>query len=210
MARTREFFSSILAGMMISIGGLVYLIVGSVGGALFFGTGLFGILFLGLNLYTGRIGYLLEKNASYLIDLLLSWLGNLIGCFATAWLFSQTRLAANPAVMDNVKKICATKLNDSPLSMMILAVFCGLLVFIAVEAFKTSPNHVVQIAFVFLPIAVFILCGFEHVVADMFYFSMAGMWSVKTLLWILAVTLGNSIGALILPLYRKCFGIKKI
>ena len=50
---------------------------------------------------------------------------------------------------------------------------------------------------------VFILCGFEHCVANMFYFSVANAWSGKTVLYLLVMTLGNSCGGLILPLCRK-------
>ena len=44
----------------------------------------------------------------------------------------------------------------------------------------------------------FILCGFEHCIANMFYFSLAGMWSGKALLYILIMTLGNAVGDMVL------------
>ena len=47
---------------------------------------------------------------------------------------------------------------------------------------------------VFLCVMVFILSGFEHCIANMYYFSVAGVWSKDTFLLILLMTLGNSIG----------------
>ncbi|MCD8045811.1 MAG: formate/nitrite transporter family protein [Clostridiales bacterium] len=50
---------------------------------------------------------------------------------------------------------------------------------------------------------VFILCGFEHCVADMFYFSVAGVWSGQAVLRLLVISAGNAVGAVIFPLVRK-------
>lgn len=46
---------------------------------------------------------------------------------------------------------------------------------------------------VFLSVVAFILCSFEHRVANMYYFSVTGMWSSKTLLYLLVMTLGNAV-----------------
>jgi formate/nitrite transporter FocA (FNT family) len=70
-----------------------------------------------------------------------------------------------------------------------------MLMFTAVDAFKNeklpAPCRPIM---VFLCVMVFILSGFEHCIANMYYFSVAGVWSTDTLLLILLMTLGNSIG----------------
>ena len=48
----------------------------------------------------------------------------------------------------------------------IYGIFCGMLMYIAVAGFNSSRNFI----FVFVPVATFILCGFNHCIADMFYF----------------------------------------
>ena len=53
-----------------------------------------------------------------------------------------------------------------------------------------------------IDVMVFILCGYEHCVADMFYFTVAGVWSLDTLLRLLIITLGNAVGGVIFPLAR--------
>ena len=71
--------------------------------------------------------------------------------------------------------------------------------YVAVDGYKTSKHP----AILFLGVAAFILCGFEHCIADMFYFSLAGAWSGRAALCILVITLGNTAGAILIPLFKK-------
>ena len=77
--------------------------------------------------------------------------------------------------------------------------------FLAVDTFrrKGEAPGVVRGAMVFLCVMVFILSGFEHCVADMYYFSVAGMWSSGSLARTLWMTLGNSLGGFLLPLLGR-------
>ena len=59
-------------------------------------------------------------------------------------------------------------------------------------------------------VIVFILCGFEHCVANMFYFSVARSWSFKTILYIFIMILGNSIGSILIALYDRYIREKNI
>ena len=99
--------------------------------------------------------------------------------------------------------LCQTKLDDNLLSIFILAVFCNILMFIAVDGFKNNPHQLGKYIGIFMGVMVFILCGFEHCVANMFYFSVANVWSGKTFLYLIVMTLGNSCGGVIIPLCRK-------
>ncbi|MDE6678614.1 MAG: formate/nitrite transporter family protein, partial [Ruminococcus sp.] len=78
---------AIATGFAIGIGGVVYLSCDNKYiGAFLFGTGLFVILSFGFNLFTGKVGYAVENKPAYLIDLLVIWLGNLIGTAITSGL----------------------------------------------------------------------------------------------------------------------------
>ena len=90
--------------------------------------------------------------------------------------------------------------------MLLLSFCCGFLVQAAVWIYRSAKNPAAAIAGVFLPIMVFILCGFEHCVANMYFFTIGGVWSLRTLLYILVMTLGNSVGGLVLPLLRRLAG----
>lgn len=195
--QVRTLALAILAGIAIGIGGIVFLsLENKVIGAFMFTVGLYTICMHGLNLYTGKIGYLVNQPASYLVDLLVIWIGNLFGTFLAAAAVRETRIYG---ISDTAKAMCKTKINDSLLSLFLLAIFCGLLMFIAVDGYKSTKNPVI----LFMGVATFILCGFEHCIADMFYFSVADMWSGKAFLSILIITLGNSVGGMLIPLIKK-------
>ncbi|MBE6365643.1 MAG: formate/nitrite transporter family protein [Lentisphaerae bacterium] len=185
------------AGIFIGLAGTVYLCTANpVIGSFLFGFGLLTIVCFQLKLYTGAIGYLVEKGNkfySYLGDLFWIWLGNLAGCFTVGYAIRHTRMY--DLIDEKVLSIVNTKILDDPVSILILAIFCGMLMFTAVDAFKNeklpAPCRPVM---VFLCVMVFILSGFEHCIANMYYFSVAGVWSKDTFLLILLMTLGNSIG----------------
>ena len=192
--------SGILAGLMISIGGAVFLscadkTVGSVG----FTIGLLGVCFYGANLYTGRIGYLFDRHdRDGIADLVFGLIGNLIGTTLCGLLLHQMKGEAAAAV-------CEAKLAQTALDTVIRGAFCGMLVYIAVNLFRDKKTPLG----ILVGIPVFILSGFEHSIADAFYFAAAGNFSGKTLLFILLVILGNSIGALIFDRLLWAAGLKK-
>ena len=111
-----------------------------------------------------------------------------------------TRIAG---IAEKAAALCQTKLDDSLLSIFILSVFCNILMFIAVDGFKNNPHQLGKYIGIFMGVMVFILCGFEHCVANMLYFSVANVWSGKTFLYLIVMTLGNSCGGVIIPLCRK-------
>ena len=202
MQRVKTFVYAILAGMSISIGGAVFLASDSkVVGAIFFTVGLFAVCTFGFNLFTGKVCYVFERDVSYAIDLPIIWLGNLCGAWATAALLGLTRAGA--AMAEKAAGMAQTKLDDSLLSVFILAIFCNILIFIAVDGYNKNPHELGKYLSLLFGVVVFILCGFEHCVANMFYFSMAGAWSGKTLLTLLVMTAGNAVGGVLIPLLRK-------
>ncbi|MBQ4329785.1 MAG: formate/nitrite transporter family protein [Lentisphaeria bacterium] len=185
------------AGVFIGIAGTVYLSCANpVTGAFLFGFGLLTIVCFSLKLYTGAIGYLAEQGKNffrYLYELLLIWLGNLAGCAAVGYAVRATRVFSGMEA--KVQNIVNIKMADSPASLLILSIFCGILMFTAVDAFRNDKlPSVCRPVMVFLCVMVFILSGFEHCIANMYYFSAADVWSGKTLMLILLMTLGNSIG----------------
>lgn len=198
---------AILTGIAIGIGGTVYLSCESkIAGAFLFGTGLFTILTFGFMLFTGKVGYAVENKPAYMIDLVLIWLGNLVGATITGALVLATRIGAG--IGEKAAALCEVKFADSLSSIFILAFFCGMLMFIAADGYKNIANPAGQMLAVFLPVMTFILSGFEHCVANMYYFAAAGVWQRQfgtALLYMLVMTLGNAAGGILIPLFRKGF-----
>lgn len=184
---------------MIAIGGTVFLsIENKVIGASLFSIGLFGVLIYNLNLYTGKIGYLITNfNLKYIKELIITLIGNFIGASSVGFILRYTRIYDK--IYEKSLILANTKLNDNILSIFILSIFCGLLMYYAVNGFKKQTDFGKYLV-VYLGVAVFILCGFEHCIANMYYFSVADIWSLKTLGYTGIMVLGNSIGSFIIPL----------
>lgn len=189
--------SSFLAGACIAVGGTVFLSLDSkVIGASLFSIGLFYVVSFGLWLYTGRIGYLPERDGTYAVHLLVTLAGNFAGTFCVAALLRQTRAAAS--LIERAAALSETKLNDGLLSIFILAVFCGVLMYVGVNGFAVFEHALGKYLSVYLAVSVFILCGFEHCVANMYYYSLAGVWTDgRAWLSLLVMVLGNSIGSIL-------------
>ena len=131
------FLYAVLAGAAISIGGAAFLASDSraVGAALF-SVGLFAVCTLGLNLFTGRVCYVFDNPPAYTAQCALIWLGNLAGAWLSGGALTLTRLDWS----EKAASICRAKLDDSLLSLFILAVFCNILIYLAVESYKNNPH----------------------------------------------------------------------
>ena len=195
------------AGLFIGLAGTVFLSVPDrFSGAFLFGFGLLTIVCCGFKLYTGAVGYLVLQGAAagkYLRTLAVIWIGNFLGTLFVGTALRFSRVAAPLA--ERAQALCRIKVADSWTSLLVLSFFCGILMFLAVDTFRRKEEvpSVVRGVMVFLCVMVFILSGFEHCVADMYYFSVAGMWTKETLLRTLWMTLGNSLGGFLLPLLGR-------
>ena len=186
----KTIISSILAGMLISIGGMACLLSDyKFIGALIFAVGLFGVMTYKLSLYTGKVGYVLENPPIFVVEVLLIIVGNFIGCLLMGLAFP----------LDQAIAACEARLAVDELTVLFKGICCGVLVFIAVDQYLTKNSYLA----LFICIPAFILAGFEHSIADMFFFSSAGIFNADSLIFILIVILGNAIGCLLIPAYRK-------
>lgn len=203
------FVLAILAGFCIGLGGNVFLALMSTNkllGAVLFTVGLFTICTNGFNLFTGKACYIFDNPPSYLITLIIIWLGNLVGTGAMALIVRGTRLS--DTYIEAAKNLVATKNADSLFSLFLLAIVCNTLIYIAVDGYKNNPHEVGKYLALVFGVVVFILAGTEHSIADMYYYAVAGdLLNTATLgnalLRILVISLGNIVGGLILPLGKK-------
>lgn len=208
MEKFKLFRYSLLAGLMIAIGGAVNLSVDNkVVGAFLFSIGLFTVVNQQFALFTGRVGDFKLKQPAFLIDLLIIWIGNFAATVGVGYLLRVTRVASTLSA--KAETLSQAKLNDNPLSIFVLAIFCGIIMYIAVACFRSTENPIGKYAGVFIGVPVFILCGFEHCVANMFYFSIANAWTWKTFLWLLIMTAGNAVGGLLIPVIKCNIPYKK-
>ena len=192
MAET--FKKAAAAGFMIGIGAVVYISCGNkIVGALLFTVGLFSICAFGMNLFTGKIGYAVSNKNNP--NCFVIWLGNLIGAAVS---MTAVRMA-KPSLHTAAKEMMDAKLSQEWFAIPILAFFCGVLMYIAVENYRANPHGFGKTAGLFLCVSAFILCGFEHSIADMCYAALAvesffdfGQY----MLFLIAVSVFNGLGAL--------------
>lgn len=174
------FVKSIGAGVAIAIGAAIYLTLQNWIGAVFFSIGLYLVLWFGLNLYTGKVGYI--NTSKDCVNILLIFIGNILGCFAIFYLFP------NPVAMS----IVASKLAQPFWIIYIKSVFCGILIYACVEVYKKGKEFSPLIA-----VPAFILMGAEHSIADACFIIAAGALTLEALGFIILVAIGNATGSLL-------------
>lgn len=193
----KKFISGVCAGLMIAIGGTVFLSCDNkyIGAALF-SVALFCICTKGYSLFTGKIGFIPESHTKE--DLSVLFLG-LLGNAVSTVLLGLAVSYALPAAGAAAAAICEAKLSQEALQTFIRAFFCGVLMYLAVSIYR-EKNSALGI---FLCIPTFILSGFEHSIANMFYFGVSGVLNLESALYILIVLLGNAAGGTVLPFLNK-------
>ena len=177
---------SVFAGLLIGTGGLVYLRVGGIAGAVLFAFGLLSVVMCGAQLYTGKSGFLPVKQIPRLILMLAA---NAVGCFIAAIIAVY---CLNTTVETNLSSILAARQAASWLALLITSAGTGMIMTLAV--YGARKQHYLPLLF---GVPVFILCGLPHCVADAFYYALA-ILTGKCDLWILWAwfwaIVGNYIG----------------
>lgn len=186
--------------------------------ALIFPGGLIMVVLAGSELFTGNsllIIPLLEKKIK-ITELLRSWLivyaGNLIGSVfvAAIFVYSHTAGLFDGKLAQTLVNTAVTKTSLSFSDAFLRGILCNILVCIAVWITIGASTAVGKVIGLYLPIVIFVLAGYEHCVANMFYIP-AGIFAsgeyqlaAEGLNWfsfaaknLLPVTFGNILGGLL-------------
>ena len=190
------------AGICISLGGAVFLNCDNrIAGSILFAVALTCICRRGYYLFTGKVGFLAESCQKDDLALVLGCLaGNTLATVAGGLLIGY----AVPNCAAVAETLCSGKLGQAAAQTFIRAFFCGTLMYLAVSIYrdKKSPDGI------YYCVPVFILSGFEHSIADIFYFAAARDGSAAAVRFLVIVLLGNSLGGLCLPMLEKVGGQK--
>lgn len=172
---------AVLAGMMIGFGGIVYSMSDNkVFGAFLFSFGLLSVLLRNYRLFTGWVAWAEPKD---FIDGCMMLDFNLIGA-TIAGVLCHTWIAP-------LDTLITIKLSQPLWETFVRAMGCGVCMYLAVSGYRNNKS----IISVIMGVMVFILAGFEHCIADMFYFAAGNEWSFKAFLFIITAIAGNAIGA---------------
>ena len=69
-------------------------------------------------------------------------------------------------------------------------------------------NDGCKIIGLFFPVMCFVICGYEHCIANMFYFGAANMLNLQSIVYLCIVIVGNAIGGMLFPVFDR-LGTKK-
>ena len=195
----------IFAGLAIGLGSFVFTFTcayipnesGKMFASCLFSIGLILVCVLGLQLYTGKIGVVFDDRAKIgenALNLPIMLVGNAIGAFGLG-ILCHFIFQGVPEIADKITAISLGKTGST--TVFLQGIFCGALVYIAVYCFKNFQNWAMKIIGIIVAVTLFVYCGFQHCIANMFYFGMAFNWNIDMLWNLLIVILTNSIGALL-------------
>lgn len=198
----------ILAGLAIGVGGFLYILMshfvegelGKVLGSLLFSAGLFTVCTFYLSLYTGKIGLIFEKKQTkeFYISLPVMLIGNAIGAISLGYLCWA--VFKDVDIMNTVNSVCEIRTNldsfNAYLSLIVKSLLCGLCVYIAVKSFTYQRLKPVGMGLLVLFVFIFVYTGFQHCIANMFYFGFGNHFIGNTFINLLICILGNSLGTI--------------
>lgn len=203
MPAFRQLLLGIMAGMFIALAGMASIFgnvyVNKALGAAIFPAGLAMVLVAGSELFTGNcllILPLLQKEirlAAMLRNWLVVYAGNLIGALAVTGICVGSGLRAGP-VAEAAAATAAAKAALPFAAAFFRGVGCNILVCIAVWMSFAAKDVAGKVLAVFFPIMAFVICGFEHSVANMFYLPFGGAPLMGCIRNLIPVTLGNIVG----------------
>lgn len=168
------------ASLLIGLGDFVLLKIGEPVGPFLFAFGLLGVCVLGLNLFTGKCGFLFEDGIK-ISDLAIILLINLICGYAIGVIFGLFDAT--------IAEVADTKVASWSMSLefFLRSVMCGVIMYLAVELYRRGTK-----LGILLGVPLFIFCGFQHSIANVITMGVAVEFS-----WtILLCAAGNFVGAI--------------
>ena len=194
--------NSIFAGICVAISAYAYvctcMVTDPIYGAIIFSMALTYICTREYDLYTGKIGILMPiiKDISYsvkyrrdfILKLIIMVIVNVVTAFAIGLLFGFI----NPSAAEFCDKSINDKLTLGFPIIFLESTFCGIIMFFAIKCYSK-----IGVISLILGVVTFILCGFEHSIANVVYLGISGMINLDRLLIIVICVVGNTIGSLI-------------
>ncbi len=173
-----------------------------------FGIALTLVIFAGSELFTGNnmVGAIggLSRSVSWSQVAQFnfwSWVGNLVGSLALAWLVVESGVFAKGPTAELIQKIAGVKMSLGPWELFVRGILCNWLICLAVWMSGRTSNDSAKILLIFWCLFAFIGIGFEHSIANQSFLGMAlflpheaaiswgGFWYNQ-----LFVVLGNIVG----------------
>ena len=227
MRKREVFMYAILAGVYIALGAVAAAVVLSGGTAdtaiakfaagIVFSTGLILVVVAGAELFTGNMlmtaGYIEKKYffAHIIKNWAIVWIGNFAGALLVVLLIYLSGYLYTDTGMSKLGETLA-KIGDAKMALgfwpaFFRGILCNILVCLAVVLSLSSVSTEGKILAIVFPITVFIICGYEHSVANMFFLPAGLLAEFQFMEYgfaifnnLVPVTLGNVVGGVIIVL----------
>ncbi len=202
-----KLISSIMAGAYVALGALTYLLIpNAIVGTMFFSAGILLVFSFDRSLFTKVVPMSIITKEFTISDIIITWVGNLIGAVAIAVLSFYCRF--QDKLLSTLQPIAEKKLHDTPLSLFIMGIFCAVLVSYAVflgKRFKVGSFP--HVFYVWLLITAFVFGGYDHIVSHFYYLATYilafGFDPIAVLKVIFFVTAGNIVGGIAIATIEK-------
>jgi formate/nitrite transporter len=215
---------SVLGGAFIGMGALVYVLIHSdaglgfaarqVGAALSFCLGMLLVVIAGAELFTGNNLIVMARaqgsigSGEVVRNWVIVFAGNLVG---TAGLALLVWLSGHPGMNDGAIGRDYVHIAEAKAALPFMVavwrgILCNALVCLAIWMSYAGRSVIDKAVAIIFPIAAFVAAGFEHCIANLYYFAMAMLLAPQTsvpllggmLRNIVAVVIGNVIGGSVL------------
>ena len=178
------FFSAMLAGMFVALGAFACFAAATplkavdspatkIVMAIVFSIALSLVIAAGAELFTGNCFVMATASLSKAVSVgqnvhvnAMSYLGNFVGTIISVAVF-QLSGAANGAVGEFFATVAATKMAYSPIELIMRGIFCNVMVCLGVWCGIKLKSESAKLIMSFWCIFAFMICGFEHSVANM-------------------------------------------
>lgn len=220
----------ILAGLFIGLGGLGNILISQTvsdiglskfAGACVFPVGLMLVVVCGAELFTGNnlMTIALMDKKIKIKQMLRNWgfvyLANFIGAIILVIFIYFSGILTQDAAIKAIN-VAESKASLDFIQAFLRSIMCNILVVLAVWFATFGQDIISKIFACWFPIMLFVLCGFEHSIANMFFIPMgmvlgADINICQLVFNLVTVTLGNIVGgAILIPyIYYNCYARKE-
>ena len=226
LSTKKSLLLGILAGLFIGLGALGNILISQTikdpglakfAGASIFPIGLMLVVVCGAELFTGNnlMSMAVMDKKITIKEMIRNWvlvyIAHFIGAIIlVAFIYFSDTLVKDAAIKS--MNIAQSKAILGFTSAFLKGVMCNIIVVLAVWFATAGKDIVSKIFACWFPIMLFVLCGFEHSIANMFFIPMgmvlgADVSILQLIFNLIAVTLGNIVGgAIIVPyIYYNCY-----
>lgn len=174
---------SVGAAILIALGDYALLKLGNPIGPVIFAFGLLGVCYMGLNLFTGKCGFIADDKIR-LFDLLLILVVNLVAGYLMGVVFAGI---GDADVLTSASSKVASWEVSFPF--FVKSVMCGVIMYIAVLLYrKGTPLGII------FGVPLFIFCGFQHCIANVITMGVAVAFDFSLFICVA----GNFLGSIIM------------